>query len=155
MRRAVTLNVNGEAYDIMVEPAEMLLQTLRNTLSFTGAKSACESGECGACTVIIDGKAVNACIYPTIRAEGKQITTVEGLAQPSKLHPIQEALLQYGATQCGYCTPGMILTAKALMDENPHPDEQTVREALAGNLCRCTGYAKIVQAITNLGRKSQ
>ncbi len=147
MKHLIKLNVNGEEYEIAVEPNRSLLDVLRDDLELTGTKKGCETGDCGACTVILDGKPVNSCLVLAVSARDKSILTIEGVAQGGKLHPIQEAFINLGAIQCGYCTPGMILSAKALLEENPHPTEWEVRESIAGNLCRCTGYVKIVKAI--------
>ncbi len=147
MKHLIKLTVNGQEYEVAVEPNRSLLDVLRDDLELTGTKKGCETGDCGACTVILDGKPVNSCLVLAVSAKDKDILTIEGVAQGGKLHPVQEAFINYGAIQCGYCTPGMILSAKALLDENPHPTEWEVREAIAGNLCRCTGYVKIVQAI--------
>jgi aerobic-type carbon monoxide dehydrogenase small subunit (CoxS/CutS family) len=124
-----------------------LLEVIREKLELTGTKEACSLGECGACTVILDGKAVNSCLVLAVEAKGKEILTIEGLRQNGELHPLQKAFIDEGAVQCGFCTPGMILSAKALLDKNPDPDEDEIKEALAGNLCRCTGYVKIVKAV--------
>jgi carbon-monoxide dehydrogenase small subunit len=147
LKHVIRLTVNGEEYEVAVEPNRSLLDLLRDDLELTGTKKGCETGDCGACTVILEGKPVNACLVLAVAANGKNILTIEGVAQGGRLHPIQEAFIQYGAIQCGYCTPGMVLSAKALLEENPHPTEWEIREAIAGNLCRCTGYVKIVQAI--------
>jgi len=141
------ITVNGIDYEIPREPWRTLLDVLRYELRLTGTKEGCGTGSCGSCTVILDGKAVNSCLIFAAEVEGKEITTIEGLAQPGKLHPLQQAFIDEGAVQCGFCTPGMILAAKAFLDSNPHPDERQIREAIAGNLCRCTGYDKIVRAI--------
>jgi len=141
------IKVNGEEHDIMVEPWRILLDVLRNDLGLTGAKEGCGNGNCGTCTVLLDGRAVNACLVFVGEVEGKEITTIEGLAQQGELHPLQRAFIEEGAVQCGFCTPGVILNAKALLDTNPHLTEIQVRHAIAGNLCRCTGYDKIVRAI--------
>jgi carbon-monoxide dehydrogenase small subunit len=143
----IKLNVNGEIHEVTVKPYWTLLHVLRNELGLTGAKLGCGTGECGACTVIMDGKAVPSCLILAAQAEGKKIVTIEGLSDGLKLHPLQEAFVKYGAIQCGFCTPGMILSAKALLDKNPNPTEKDVREALSGNICRCTGYVKIVKAV--------
>jgi len=146
----ITLNVNGEDYEVDVQPHWTLLHVLRNELGLTGAKLGCGNGECGACTVIMDGKAVPSCLVPAARAEGSEITTIEGLRDGGVLHPLQEAFIEHGAVQCGFCSPGMILTAKSLLDVNPRPTEEEVREALLSNLCRCTGYTKIVEAVLSV-----
>jgi len=132
---------------VKVKPYWTLLRTLRNELGLTGAKLGCGTGRCGACTVLMDGKAALSCLTLAARAEGKKITTIEGLATGLKLHPLQEAFVKSGAIQCGFCMPGMILSAKALLDENPNPTEEEVRKALSGNLCRCSGYVKTVKAV--------
>jgi carbon-monoxide dehydrogenase small subunit len=144
---AIQLRVNNVAYEVEVNPARSLLQVIREDLGLTGTKSGCERGECGACTVLVDGLALNSCLLPVMEAEGKQILTIEGLARDGQLHPLQEKFIELGAIQCGFCTPGMILTAKALLDRNPHPTEGEIRREIAGNFCRCTGYDKIVEAI--------
>lgn len=147
MRKSLHLKVNGEKYQVEVEPQEILLDVIRDKLNLTGTKRGCDTGDCGACTIIMEGKAVNSCLVLALEANGKEIVTIEGLAKKGQLHPLQEAFVQHGAVQCGYCTPGMIMSAKALLDENRNPTEEEIRKAIAGNLCRCTGYAKIVQAI--------
>ena len=147
MKTQIKLTVNGKQYDLEVENDTTLLKLLRNELGMTGTKEGCGAGECGACTVILDGKAVDSCITLALQADGKDITTIEGLADGDQLHPIQDAFINAGAIQCGFCTPGMVLSAKALLDHNPSPSEEEIREALAGNLCRCTGYVKIVEAV--------
>lgn len=147
MKHLIKLTVNGEEYEVAIEPNRSLLDVLRDDLELTGTKKGCETGDCGACTVVLDGKTVNACLILAVSANGKSILTIEGVAQGGKLHPVQEAFIEHGAIQCGYCTPGMILSAKSLLEENPRPTEWEVREAIAGNLCRCTGYVKIVKAI--------
>ena len=143
----IRLKVNNVAYEVEVNPTRSLLQVIREDLGLTGTKSGCERGECGGCTVLVDGVALNSCLLPVMEAEGKQILTIEGLARDGQLHPLQEKFIELGAIQCGFCTPGMILTAKALLDRNPHPTEGEVRREIAGNFCRCTGYDKIVEAI--------
>ncbi len=148
MKRHVTLRVNGADEELYIEPCWTLARVLREELHLTGTKVSCGTGDCGSCTVLVDGKAVKSCIFLAMKARGKEILTIEGLkGEDGGLHPLQQAFIEHFAVQCGYCTPGMILTAKALLDENPDPTEQEVREALAGNLCRCTGYVKIVEAI--------
>lgn len=143
----IKLTINGESYDVTVPPNRTLLDFLRQDVELMGTKSGCETGDCGACTVLLDGKAVNSCLVLAVEADGKDVLTVEGLARGLELHPLQEAFIEHGAVQCGYCTPGMLLSAKDLLDENPRPTESEVREALAGNLCRCTGYYAIVKAV--------
>jgi len=149
----LTVTVNGETVEVAIEPSAMLLDVLRDELGLTGAKEACGQGDCGACTVLLDGKAVNSCMTPAMKAMNKEVLTIEGLGSPGKLHPIQEAFVEHGAVQCGFCTPGMILSAKALLDENPTPTEEEVRVGLSGNLCRCTGYVKIVEAVLAAAEK--
>jgi len=147
MKVMIQLKVNSVIYELKIDPARTLLQVIREDLRLTGTKSGCERGECGACTVLIDGQAVNSCLFPVIEGEGKEILTIEGLARNGQLHPLQEKFIELGAIQCGFCTPGMILTAKALLYRIPHPTEGEVRREIAGNYCRCTGYDKIVEAI--------
>ena len=147
MKRAVSLTVNGEPQDLLVRPDRTLLDVLRRDLRLTGAKEGCEVGECGVCTVLLDGVPVRACLTLAVDVRARQVTTIEGLASHGRLHPVQEAFVREGAIQCGFCSPGMILVAKALLDETPTPTEEAVRQALSGNLCRCTGYGKIVSAI--------
>lgn len=143
----VRLTVNDEAYDVTIDADRTLLDVLRTDLELTGTKVNCLEAECGVCTVLVDGRAVNSCTMLAVTAEGRRITTIEGLAKDGALHPLQQAFIDHGAVQCGYCIPGMILSAKAFLDETPDPAEAEVRDALAGNLCRCTGYHKIVQAV--------
>ncbi len=143
----ITLNVNGGNYQLEIEPHRTLVEVLRDTLGFTGTKKSCNEGECGACTVIMDGKPVASCLVLALDAQGKKILTIEGLAQGEELHPIQVAFVRKGGIQCGFCTPGMIMSAKALLDKNPNPTTGEVRKAIAGNLCRCTGYQQIVDSI--------
>ncbi len=147
MKKLLRLKVNKQEQEIMVEPRQTLLDTLRYDLGLLGTKEGCGNGNCGSCTVLLDGRAVNSCLVLAVEAEGQDITTIEGLYQKGKLHPLQQAFIEEGAVQCGFCTPGVILTAKVLLDSNPHPTEAQVRWAIAGNLCRCTGYDKIVRAI--------
>ena len=139
--------INGEAVEFLCEPRDSLLEVLRDNLMLTGAKEGCNNGNCGACSVILNGRLVNSCLVLGVEIEGKEVETVEGLAEPNKLHPIQDAFLENAALQCGVCTPGFIMAAKALLNENPNPTEHDVRFWLAGNLCRCTGYDKIVRAV--------
>jgi carbon-monoxide dehydrogenase small subunit len=147
MKTILDLTVNGDLKEVLVEPYALLIDVLRDELGLTGTKKGCGGGHCGACTVLLDGKPVNSCLVLALDARGKDIMTVEGLAQGRQLHPLQQAFLEHHGSQCGFCTPGMLLTAKALLDHNPHPTEDEVREALVGNLCRCTGYNSIVKAI--------
>jgi carbon-monoxide dehydrogenase small subunit len=147
MHYQATLAVNGISYPIDIEPHRSLLWTLRHELGLTGSKEGCDDSECGACMVLIDGLPVNSCSYLALQADGREITTVEGLANGNELNPLQEAFLQVGGVQCGFCTPGMLISATALLRENPAPTEDEVRLALSGNLCRCTGYQKIVGAV--------
>jgi carbon-monoxide dehydrogenase small subunit len=147
MKKMTEIRVNGVTERCEV-PVEMtLLQFLREELDLTGAKEGCNEGECGACVVLVDGKAVNSCLMLTVEADGREVRTIESIGSAKDLHPLQEAFLKHHASQCGYCTPGMILTALAFLKENPSPTEEQVREALAGNLCRCTGYVQIVDAV--------
>jgi aerobic carbon-monoxide dehydrogenase small subunit len=141
------IKVNGRDYKIVAKPWRTLSDVLRNELGLTGTKEGCGTGSCGSCTVLLDGQAVNSCLILVGEAQGKAITTIEGLSMEGKLHPLQQAFMDEGAVQCGFCTPGIILTAKAFLDSNPQPTESQIREAMAGNLCRCTGYDKIVRAI--------
>lgn len=152
-KSTITLTVNGEDYEISVKPNVSLLDVLRDELDFTGTKRGCDTGDCGACTVIMDGKAVNACLVLAMRADGCKIVTIEGMASGNKLDPIQEAFLEKGAVQCGFCTPGMALSTKALLDENPNPTKEEIKAGIAGNLCRCTGYTKIIEAIQTASQK--
>ncbi len=139
--------INGRTCEVIIDPRMTLLDILRDELGLTGTKYGCGTGDCGACTVLVEGKPVLACLTLATRARGKNIMTIEGLAESATLHPIQKAFIEHGAIQCGYCTPGMILTAKALLDENPGPSREEVKMALTGNLCRCTGYVKIIDAV--------
>jgi carbon-monoxide dehydrogenase small subunit len=141
------MKVNGEWKEASVQPETTLLETLREIWGLTGAKRGCDEGDCGACTVLLDGKPVNSCLVLTIRVDGREITTIEGLGQEDSLHPLQTSFIRHGALQCGFCGPGMILSAKALLDSNPNPTEAEIRRALAGNICRCTGYSKIIEAV--------
>jgi len=149
----IKLNINGQAHELAVEPRRTLLEALRNDLGLTGAKKGCDEGTCGACTVLLDGKPIYACLTLAIECEGCEITTIEGLAQDGKLHPIQEAFIEYDALQCGFCTPGQILSVKALLDENPRPTEEDVKRAVSGNLCRCGAYPNIIRAALAAARK--
>lgn len=150
-RKRLTVTVNGRQCSLMVEPNKTLLEFLREDLGLTGAREACDTGGCGACTVLVDGRPVYSCLVLAVDCQGKDVLTIEGLAVDGRLHPLQQAFIDHGAVQCGFCTPGMILTAKALLDENPAPTDEEVREAIAGNICRCTGYVKIIEAIRAAG----
>ena len=147
MKEQVCLTVNGEIYQLEVDHQRTLLEVLRENLGLTGTKQGCDTGECGSCTVIVDGRALLSCLTLAVSCQGKKITTIEGLSRAGGLHPLQKAFMEKGAVQCGFCTPGMILSLKALLDENPRPSEEQIKEALAGNLCRCTGYVKILEAV--------
>ncbi|MFH1758223.1 MAG: (2Fe-2S)-binding protein [Pseudomonadota bacterium] len=153
MNHRIQFSVNGELYELSVEPKKTLLDLLRDDLELTGTKKGCDNGECGACTVLLNGQPVQACLVLAVEADGKEVLTIEGLAEGSHLHPLQEAFLQHGAVQCGYCSPGMILTVKALLDENPRPTEMEVKRAIAGNLCRCGTYNKVVKAVLSAAGK--
>lgn len=148
----VTTNVNGEETEFLCEPRDTLLDVLRDNLGLTGAKEGCGNGNCGACSVIVDGRVINSCLALGVEAEGCEITTIEGVATPDGLHPLQQKFLEHAALQCGVCTPGFIVAAKALLDREPEPDEHRIRLWLAGNLCRCTGYDKIVRAVMDTAR---
>ena len=147
--------INCEAITAEVDPSISLAQFLRDNLYLTGTKIGCGKGECGACTIIMDGKSVTSCIIPVLRAEGAVIQTIEGVAKNGKLHPLQEEFINQGAVQCGFCTPGMIMSAKALLDENPEPKKEEIREALGGNICRCTGYVNIERAVEAAAQRIQ
>ena len=156
MKQLINLRVNGVDKEVFIEPWWDLAFVLREVLGLTGTKVGCSTGDCGSCTVLIDNKPVKSCIYAAMKAKGKEILTIEGLQnKDGKLHPLQEAFIQHDAVQCGFCTPGMILTAKAILDNNPKPTESEIREWLAGNLCRCTGYSKIVEAILATANEMQ
>ena len=146
-REEIVLKVNGINYQVEVEPWRTLVEVLRETLGLTGTKKSCNEGECGACTVMMDGRPIASCLVLAMDAQGKEIVTIEGLSEGERLHPIQEAFLKHGAIQCGFCTPGMVISAKALLDQNPRPTVAEVRKAISGNLCRCTGYQHIVDSI--------
>ncbi len=154
MRQVVKLKVNGIEEEAFVEPWWSLARVLREELGLTGAKIGCDTGMCGVCIVLVDGKAVKSCLFLAVKAKGTDIITIEGLAGDNgKLHPLQEAFIEHFAVQCGYCTPGMIISAKALLDENPAPTEEEVKKGLSGNFCRCTGYTKIIEAVLAAGDK--
>ncbi len=152
MKQQIELTVNHRLYRVDVTPWDLLLNVLRDQLGLLGVKYGCGTGDCGACTVLVDGQALNSCLLLAIRMQGKEILTVEGLADGDQLHPLQQSFIDAGAVQCGYCTPGMLLSSKALLDENPDPDEEEIRRALAGTLCRCTGYKKIVEAVQSAAK---
>ena len=155
MEKLIKITVNSKKYEMAVEPNQTLVEVLRNELGLTGTKVGCEMGDCGTCTVIMDGKAVNACLVLAVQADGREILTIEGLARDEALHPLQESFVIEGAIQCGFCTPGMIMSAEALLTENPDPNEAQIREGISGVLCRCTGYSKIVQAIKSTSQKAR
>ena len=146
-RVVLALDVNGESRELLVPVHKTLLEVLREDMQLTGTKHGCELGECGTCTVLVDGRPELSCLVLPIQIQGRAVTTVEGLASGAELHPLQQAFAELGAAQCGYCTPGILLAAKSLLEDNPHPARDEIREALAGNLCRCTGYTKILQAV--------
>lgn len=154
-KQPVRLRVNGTWREIWVEPRRTLLDALRWDLGLTGTKKGCDRGQCGACTVIVEGKAVYSCLLLAVQCDGKQVETVEGLGRPGELHPLQEAFLRHDAYQCGYCTPGQLMSAKALLDHNPHPTEEEIQEALSGNLCRCGAYAHIKEAVKEVAQGAQ
>lgn len=146
-KELMILSVNGEIHEVAVKPNDTLLEVLREKLGLIGTKEACGMGECGACTVLMNGRPILSCLTLALDAAGKEITTIEGVGRGEELDPVQESFIQYGAVQCGFCTPGMILTAKELLEREKNPDRETIKEAISGNLCRCTGYAKIIEAI--------
>jgi carbon-monoxide dehydrogenase small subunit len=146
-KKILTFKLNGQIVETLVSPDEILLDILRDRFNFTGTKNGCGKGECGACTVIINGNAVNACMVPAMKAMNKEIQTIEGIGTPENLHPLQETFIEKGAIQCGFCTPGMIMSSKALLDKNLSPTSDEIKEAISGNICRCTGYVKIEEAI--------
>ena len=153
-RQSIDLYVNGHLYQVAVDPRSTLVEVLRNELNLTGTKVGCQQGDCGACTVLMDGRAVSSCLTLAVEADRREITTIEGLAaSPQDLHPLQEAFVEKGAVQCGFCSGGMILAAKHLLDKNPSPNEGEIRQGLSGNLCRCTGYNKIVEAVQTAAQR--
>ncbi len=154
-KRVITLTVNGTPYEVAVEPWWSLLYTVREELGLTGSKEGCGTGDCGACSMLLDGRLVTSCIVLAVEADGCQVTTVEGLAQDGQLHPLQQAFVEKGAVQCGYCIPGMVMAAYDLLRRNPRPTLEDVRLGLAGNLCRCTGYAKIYEAVLAAAERMQ
>ena len=149
MKHKIRLTINGEIYELLVEPYQTLLDIIRNDIGLTGTKKGCDLGDCGSCTIILDGKPVNSCLILGVEVDGSEILTIEGLRQGEELHPIQKAFVNFGAIQCGFCSPGMIMSAKALLDMCPNPTEEQVKMAISGNLCRCTGYRNIIKAIMN------
>lgn len=155
MKQRIQLILNNEEVEYLVHPSQTLINMLREDLDLTGAKEGCGAGECGACTVLVDDKAVNACLMLAIEVDGKKILTIEGLSNGTKLDELQIAFIDHAALQCGYCTPGMIMTAKELLIENPNPTVEEIKEGISGNLCRCTGYKKIVEAIQSVAEKNQ
>jgi carbon-monoxide dehydrogenase small subunit len=150
MKRAIELNINGDTHEVLVSPNHTLLEVLRDKLGLMGTKRGCDLGACGACTVLINGEAYLSCVMLAVDASGKEILTIEGLAEGGELHPLQSAFVETGGLQCGFCTPGMILTAKAILNEEQHPSEEVIKKKMAGNLCRCTGYKKIVEAVMSV-----
>ncbi len=155
MTKLISLIINGRQHDLAVQPNRTLADMLRYDLKLTGTKKGCEEGDCGSCTVILDGRPVNSCLVLAVQASGKSVTTIEGVETDEGLHPIQKAFVEHGAVQCGFCTSGMILSGKSLLEKNPHPGESEIRTAISGNLCRCTGYQKIVEAIRAAGKEMQ
>lgn len=155
MKKLLELTVNGEHYEVLVEPKTLLIDVLRDQLGLKGAKRGCDSGSCGACTVLLNGKPVHSCSILALQANGGEILTIEGLADGPNLHPIQEAFLDHWALQCGFCTPGQVIAAKALLDENPNPTEEEVKTAMNGHICRCTGYNMITEAILDAAKRLQ
>jgi aerobic carbon-monoxide dehydrogenase small subunit len=151
----VQTRLNGEETDFLCEPRQSLLEVLRDVLGLTGSKEGCNNGNCGACSVILDGVLVNSCCVLGVEVAGREVTTIEGIASPDGLHPLQQKFLEHAALQCGICTPGFIVAAKALLDKNPHPTEHQVRYWLAGNLCRCTGYDKIIRAVLDVAQTAE
>ena len=146
-KHPISFTVNGDLQELFVEPRKTLLAVIRDTIGLTGTKEGCSTGDCGTCTVIVDGEPVTSCMMLAVSANGKEITTIEGISSPGQLHPVQQAFLEKGGYQCGFCTPGFIMAAKALLDDNPNIPEDEMRHALGGNICRCTGYTKIIEAV--------
>ena len=155
MKTLLKCTVNGEEHSVLADTRDTLLDLLRDRVGLTGTKEGCGNGNCGTCTVLMDGVPINACLVLAVEAPGRTITTIEGLSTNGVLHPLQQALVEHGGTQCGFCTPGILLSAKALLDQNPRPSEAQIRHAIAGNLCRCTGYGKIVEAIAAVAAAPQ
>ena len=154
-KQLLTMTVNGDEIDVAVTPNTTLLEVLRDDLGFTGVKEGCSEGVCGTCTVLMNGAPIRSCLTLALEAEGASITTIEGLATRGQLHPVQQAFIDQGAVQCGFCTPGMILSSKALLDRSPHPTDDEIKTALAGNFCRCTGYKKILDAVRSVTREGK
>ena len=153
MKQIIELRVNGQPYGVEIEPWRTLLEVLRDQLGLTGTKKSCEEGHCGACTVMVDGQAVNSCLMLAVEVQGKDIVTIEGLSVEGHLHQIQEAFVTHGAVQCGFCTPGMIMATKAFLEHHPHPSDEEIKTTLAGHLCRCTGYVQIIEAVKAAAEK--
>jgi len=153
MKHKICFTINGEFKEIEVEPNKTLLKMIREDLDLIGAKEGCGAGECGACTILVDNEPVNSCLVLAVEADGKEVLTVEGLSDGTNLDPLQESFIKHNAIQCGYCTPGMVMSAKALLNRNPHLTEEDAKEALAGNLCRCTGYQRIIHAVLDVAKK--
>jgi len=153
MKKDLKVNINGEYYEVSIEPNTTLIGLLRDELGLKGTKENCGVGRCGACTVLLEGKMVYACLILAMQVEGKKIQTIEGLGGENQLHPLQQSFIDHGAFQCGFCTPGMLMTAKGLLDENPNPSGEEVRKGISGNLCRCTGYVRIIEAILDVADK--
>jgi carbon-monoxide dehydrogenase small subunit len=154
MKQVIKLFVNDKEYELFVAPNRTLLEVLRDDLCLTGTKRGCDSGQCGACTVLLDGKPILSCITLACEVDGRQIQTIEGVAKGGELQPVQQAFLKYGAVQCGFCTPGMVLSASALLESNPDPTVEEIKKGISGNLCRCTGYLKIIEAIYSVGKEA-
>lgn len=155
MRKGIALNINGDTYEVLVSPNKTLLEVLRDQLGLMGTKRGCDLGVCGTCTVLVDGEAYLSCLTLAMNAVGREIFTIEGLSQEGELQPLQRAFIEKGAVQCGFCTPGMILTAKAILDEEKRPTKESIRKKMAGNLCRCTGYKKIVEAVLSVATQTE
>lgn len=153
-KKEISMRVNGQDYKLFIDTHVTLLDVIRDEIGLTGTKRGCDLGECGACTVLIDGKPFNSCLILTVDVQGKEITTIEGLSTRGEIHPVQKAFIEQGAIQCGFCTPGMVLVAKALLDEDPSPTAEKIKEALSGNFCRCTGYTSIISAIQSATGKN-
>jgi carbon-monoxide dehydrogenase small subunit len=154
-KHQIRITVNGEEYDLLIDPKKTLLELLRDNLDLTGTKEGCDEGECGACSVILDGEVVNSCLVLAVEADNAEVMTIEGMHRGEELHPIQKAFVDSGAIQCGFCTPGMVITTKAMLDEIPDPSEEDIKQYLAGNLCRCTGYTKIIDAVNGAIKHSK